>query len=363
MGPAAETKRLISIKKFLDRDAAGSPGETELDELLAVTIDAYRAALRTIGENAVQACPAPGQALEQGLAKLEVRLSEEVNPKIVKQTQEKVEDQLNKWGRLTAEHLKGKADEVRELLMMLARTAESVGERDQRYSRQFGGLTAELKAIANLDDLTHIRSSLVRKAAEMKSCVDQMEQDGQNSLAQLRSKVSVYESKLKVVEQLASKDTLTGLSNRRSVETRMESLIALGRTYCVVMLDLDLFKAVNDKYGHVAGDDLLKQFSGELQKNVRTEDMVGRWGGDEFIVVLSRDLAGAKSQIQRIRDWVFGDYNIQTGTGKNAQKVQVVASVGVAEGLPGKTVQQVVEEADAAMYLDKRESQKKKKQP
>jgi diguanylate cyclase (GGDEF)-like protein len=362
MGPAAETKRLISIKKFLDRDAsAESAGESELDELLAVTMDAYRSALRAIGESAVEACPAPGHALQQGLAKLEARLSDEVNSKVMRQTQEKVQDQLQKWGHLTAEHLKGKADEVRELLMMLARTAESVGERDQRYSRQFGGLTAELKAIANLDDLTHIRASLVRKATEMKSCVDQMEQDGQNSLAQLRSKVSVYESKLKAVEQLASKDTLTGLANRRSVESRMESLIALGRTYCVVMVDLDLFKAVNDKYGHVAGDDLLKQFSQELQKNVRTEDMVGRWGGDEFIVVLNRDLAGAKSQIVRIRDWVFGEYSIQTGTGKGPQKVNVVASIGVAEGLPGKTLKQVVEEADAAMYLDKRESQKKKK--
>jgi diguanylate cyclase (GGDEF)-like protein len=240
---------------------------------------------------------------------------------------------------------------VKELLVMLARMAESVGERDQRYAGQFGGLTAELKAIANLDDLTQVRSSLVKKATELKSRVDQMKQDGDDSLAQLRSKLTAYESKLKAVEQLASKDTLTGLANRRSVEARMESNIALEEMFCVVVIDLNLFKGVNDKYGHLAGDDLLKKFSQSLQKIVRGGDLVGRWGGDEFIIVLNRDLEVARSQVDRIRQWVFGDYSIETGTG--ALKIRVSASIGIAQWQPGQTLQQVIEQADSAMYLEK----------
>jgi diguanylate cyclase len=350
---------LISIKKYLDTDTpAVAVEEPEPNELLAVTIESYRSALQAIGRSAVQACPAPGRELEQGLASLEGYLSVNAAPKAVKQTQAQVEDQLQKWGSQTAEHLKTKADEVKELLIMLAHTAESIGERDKRYSAQIGGFTAELKAISNLDDLTQIRSSLVKKATELKNCVDQMSQDGQQSLAQLRSKVSGYETKLQAVELAASKDTLTGVANRRSMEKRMERNIEANQTFCVAILDLNQFKQVNDKYGHAAGDDLLKKFSHELQNNVRSEDLVGRWGGDEFIVLLGRDLVAAQPQIERIRQWVFGDYSLEPGTGKPPQKIHIDASVGVAQWSRGKTVKQLVEEADAAMYRDKRNSRK-----
>lgn len=353
--PCIYNGNLISIKKYLDTDApAPSVGEPESNELLTVTMDSYRSALRAIGKSAVQACPAPGRDLEQGLANLETRLSSDTLPKVVKQTQEQVEDQLQKWGSVTAEHLKGKADEVKELLIVLAGTAESVGERDQHYTKQIGGLTADLKAIANLDDLTKIRSSLMRKAAELKNCVDQMAQDGQQSLAQLRSKVSVYETKLKAVEQLAARDPLTGLANRRSAEGRMDWYVTQQQIYCVVIVDLDSFKGINDKFGHAAGDDVLRKFSGELRKSIRSTDLVARWGGDEFIVVLVCDIEEAKPQIERIRQWVLGKYAIEQATGKPPLHVNVEASIGVAQWLPGKTSKQVIALADAAMYKDKK---------
>ncbi len=269
--------------------------EPESDELQAPAIGAYRSVLRTFGKSAVRACYATGSNLEQQLARLEGRLARSLTPKDMHEIQLQVADRLDRWGQLTAEHLKGKADEVRELLIMLAGTAESVGERDLRYTNQFGDLTTELRAIADLDDLTVIRSSLARKATELKTCVDLMTQEGQHSLHELRSKVSVYETKLKVVEELASRDTLTGLANRRSAEGRMEWHVAQQETYCVMLLDLDCFKQVNDKHGHAAGDDLLRKFSEELQKNMRSTDVVARWGGDEFVVILTCDLEAAQT--------------------------------------------------------------------
>ena len=154
------------------------------------------------------------------------------------------------------------------------------------------------------------------------------------------------------------KDPLTGLANRRSVEERLEWIVAENQPHCVIVLDLNGFKEINDKYGHAAGDDLLKKFAHELQKNIRSDDLVGRWGGDEFIILLNRDLETAQLQVERMREWVFGNYAIESSGGKNKVRVRVEASVGLAQWLPGKTTRGVIEQADTAMYLDKQASRK-----
>jgi diguanylate cyclase (GGDEF)-like protein len=353
---AEERHAVISIKRYLEGNAAAKPAnEPGSNELGAAAVDYYRALLRAIGKSAVRACQAPGSNLAEQLAGLEGSLSRRSSARALEELQVQVEERLERWGNLTAEHLKGKADEVKELLMMLARTAESVGDRDQRYTRQFGDLTVDLQAIAHLDDLSQIRASVMRKAAELKSCIDTMTQEGQQSLGELRTRVSAYKTRLKAVETLAMKDALTGLANRRSAEARMDWYIARQQTYCVAIVDLNCFKSVNDQYGHGAGDDLLRKFGAELQENMRFTDMVARWGGDEFMVVLSCDLGGARPQVERIRHSVLGKYTIQAEEGKDGLQVNVEASIGLAQWVSGKSSGQVIEEADAAMYLEKKQ--------
>jgi diguanylate cyclase (GGDEF)-like protein len=292
--------------------------------------------------------------LQQNLASLQNGLSGNVTPALVKETEKRAEEQLQEWGERTSEHFKAKANEVKELLIVLARTAESVGERDQRYASQFSQFTTRLQTIANLDDLSQIRASLVKGANELKTYVDQMALDSHQSVTQLRTEMSTYETKLKAAEELALRDELTGLANRRNVEERLEWRIEHQQGFCVIVLDLNHFKEVNDSYGHLAGDSLLKQFAQELRSNLRSSDIAGRWGGDEFIVVLDCDLNGAKSQIERMRKWILGAYTIQLGEGRGELKVDVDASIGMAQWQPGETIQQVVERADAAMYKEKR---------
>ncbi len=314
-----------------------------------------------MAKSGAQACPAVSADLQQGLAALATKLkgqaADVITPGAVREAEKNVNDELQQWGGRTSGYIKTKTNEVKEMLIVLARTAESMMERDQRYAQHFSQFTTQLQTIADLDDLTQVRKAVVLRAKEMKTCVDKMAEESQKSVKALKSEVSTYETKLHAAEALAAQDPLTGLANRRSLEERIEWRIAHNQSFCLVMVDLNKFKQVNDTYGHPTGDDLLQQFARELKSNARSTDYVGRWGGDEFVILLDGDLAGAEVQIERLRKWVFGDYKLKTQKGE--VKVLVEGSVGVTQWKTGQSVQDAIKQADNAMYKDKKASKLK----
>jgi diguanylate cyclase (GGDEF)-like protein len=349
---------VISIKKYLDLDSSelNKYRPPSPEELLASILEAYRAALGAMGNSGLRACPALGPGLQHRLMLLVEGLAKTLTPPLVKETEGHVEQHLQEWGEQTAEYFQQRAGDVKEILIVLARAAESVAERDQRYATQFGEFHKRLQALAKLEDLPQLRAAVVRGAKELKTCVDKMEQDSHESVAALRTQVSTYQTKLEEAEQRASHDTLTCLENRQGVESKLQRRIAAKQPFCVVMLDLNGFKQVNDTYGHEAGDDLLKQFSTELRSASRATDAVGRWGGDEFIVILDGNLTEAQGHVERMQKWVFGSYTLRIGS--QGPKVDMNAATGLVEWQAGETIKEVLARADALMYKQKAEAHK-----
>jgi len=116
-------------------------------------------------------------------------------------------------------------------------------------------------------------------------------------------------------------------------------------------LDLNCFKKINDSCGHLAGDQVLQQFSTELKGVFRVTDSIGRWGGDEFVVVMDSSQSEADDYAARIKRWVFGDYTV--GAAGERRKVHVEAAMGVAEWRSGETMAQLLGRVDQAMYKQK----------
>jgi diguanylate cyclase (GGDEF)-like protein len=333
---------MISLRKAMDAQA---------EEAFHSTLETYRAALLAMADAGSRACPSAGDQLQHSLLVLHQRLTADATPGLVSETEQRLEAELRAWSDGAAQFYQDKTNDVKDILQVVAKAAGEVSERDQRYSKKFGTLTERLQVTTQLNDLSAIRQSLHESVSDIKTCVTEMAKDGRQSVEQLRAQLSTYETRLEEVERIASLDPLTCVANRRKVEAQLERRVKEGRKFSVLYMDLNGFKRINDTFGHLAGDDLLKQFAGELRAAFRGTDLVGRWGGDEFIVLVDGDFLQAQGYLGRVEKWVAGAYTLNTPGGP--RQVKVAAAIGVASWQVGDTITDVLRNADAAMYEHK----------
>lgn len=175
--------------------------------------------------------------------------------------------------------------------------------------------------------------------------------------AALRNKLSEknrqLEESLRQIEALARHDSLTGVLNHRSViallESELQRSARTSQPFCFVMVDLDHFKSVNDRYGHPAGDMVLKRVCDIAAGSLRATDVIGRLGGEEFAVILTgTTLDEGLHTIERLRQAVAA-YDWESV----APGLAVTFSAGVAEYVPADSVQAINKRADEALYRAK----------
>jgi diguanylate cyclase (GGDEF)-like protein len=159
----------------------------------------------------------------------------------------------------------------------------------------------------------------------------------------------------RTVEQQALVDSLTGLANRRLATAALEKELARAKRFeeplTLVLADIDDFKRINDRWGHPTGDEVLKAFAARLRETVREIDLAGRWGGEEFALLLpGTNLEGGRQLAERIRQLVES-YRLP---GSDGVEIRVSASFGVASFPEAASQKQLVAAADAALYEAKR---------
>jgi diguanylate cyclase (GGDEF)-like protein len=159
------------------------------------------------------------------------------------------------------------------------------------------------------------------------------------------------------VKHLSIHDPLTGLLNRNVLYERMDEELSraqrFGEVLGVAVVDIDRFKRINDQFGHVAGDQVLREIAARLKKNMRGSDVVARFGGDEFVVLLTHtSVEGATIALERLRE--YATYN-STVLASEGGSETVTLSMGVAFWTPetSLTATQLIAEADRALYRAK----------
>ncbi|NEU94596.1 diguanylate cyclase, partial [Bradyrhizobium uaiense] len=156
--------------------------------------------------------------------------------------------------------------------------------------------------------------------------------------------------------EMAITDALTGLNNRRYMESHLATLAEQasirGKPLALMILDIDYFKAINDTYGHDAGDDVLREFAVRIRKSIRGIDLACRYGGEEFVIVMPEtDLHVAGMVAERLRRSIAGEpFTVDKG----GKRITVTISIGLTTlERKGEQVSDVLKRADTALYRAK----------
>ncbi len=232
--------------------------------------------------------------------------------------------------------LEGQVDEIRSVV----NSQNDLGELGQSISQHLGLIVQAMHAFSSEENGRE--AQLTQQLSDMQSKLDEMEK-----LAEV-AQHAIEEQRKKAMH-----DALTGLPNRESYQQRFEQEIKrierYGGSLSLMVCDIDFFKRINDTYGHLAGDKVLKIIAKSLQRNLRDSDFIARFGGEEFVALMPETAAKeAKVVAEKLRRKVEeSPFNFKK------EPVQITISFGITQFAKGESLEDVFQRADKALYQAK----------
>lgn len=254
---------------------------------------------------------------------------------------------LSAGGRSAEDALKTEA--IDKLVRSIAKLIQTHMSDSDAFSARLDGATARLAKQTHEGPVNQVVLALIEDNREMRGKLAALNVQ----LEESRQRALQLQSDLERSEEAGLRDPVTQIGNRRSFDTalaeEMEKARRTGSDFCLALADLDRFKLVNDRFGHLAGDSLLRLFGEILTKNVRSMDRVARYGGEEFGIMLpGARLEDAVTVAERIRKVL--ESKLWT-IGPNRQNVgKITVSFGVAKLRPDETSAQLLKRVDECLY-------------
>jgi diguanylate cyclase len=239
-----------------------------------------------------------------------------------------------------------------KVLCEMAQSAASAEDHADHFGKELEQLSAELGAETAQRSAGDGVSKLLSSTREMQGAIATLKRrldDSQDEIRTLRQEVDL-------AREEALTDGLTGLCNRRGFDlaltTSLSSVSSVELAPCLLIVDIDHFKKVNDSYGHLLGDKVIRSIAKILKANIKGRDTAARYGGEEFAVLLPETTVdGALALAEKIRSMIEGS---RVRRADNQQEVaQITVSLGVASYCCGETASMFIERCDSALYAAK----------
>ncbi len=274
------------------------------------------------------------------------------NPEIYKRIQDLI---LEREKELESERAK-----VRERLKLVIKSIvdslNSLGKSEAAIVDSLSEHVSGIESIIALDNIDEITDKLAQLAKDLRRTISKVKEEIGRTRAELQRAQKQLEELKQEVEKYRERsiiDELTQILNRRGIMDLLVRELARSKRFntplSVLMLDIDDFKAINDTYGHIVGDKVLRAIASIVKNNLRITDAVGRYGGEEFLVVLpDTDAEAALVVAEKLRKAVEKKvYKYRDSTFK------VTVSIGAAQAKPEDTPESLIDRADKALYLSK----------
>jgi diguanylate cyclase len=346
-------------------DGDGSPTASATIEITAEGADQTLATILTILQNELldgklEDLDPPDRKLRLTIEEILFDVKSGMTTYSAHKANELITSHLPGWfsRRRTAEEDRNK--EMAHLIGVMGKALKAIEGDDHLFH---DSLDKNLDRLRQAADTVQVRSAsarLLRIVDEAAEQVQEQKATTDKRIRNLSEMVRGLHEELDQVKVEALEDALTGLFNRKSFDDRLEGELRKLRLapyhFSLVMIDLDHFKAVNDTYGHVIGDRVLQACGKALQEVVlRRSDFCARYGGEEMAVILADcPASGAARVAETLREGI-STVCVKAG----AKEIEVTASFGVAEGCDTDLAEDLIERADAALYIAKRSGRNK----
>lgn len=242
--------------------------------------------------------------------------------------------------------------DLNNIVNQLASTTTQAEEDVNQYDTSLKECTNELKETLNTSSLSSIVSSLLTSTTAMQIAMEQMKQQ----ITASQHEIASLQDRLALVTVEAVTDPLTGLANRKglsmAINESLRSALQSKNYPCLLLLDIDYFKKINDSFGHLVGDKAIKILADTLKKQLKGKDTAARYGGEEFAILLPEtDLQNAWKVGENIRRIVE---SLRITRSNNHEEVfRMTISIGIARYQANQSINDLIELADNALYQSK----------
>jgi diguanylate cyclase len=326
-------------------------------------IESLARILRSLGRHAIELDQLPEKIIEQQFERWAMHVL--VGTSVSDEDVEKHDSAIRRdWGALTRfvnghrqqekTYVTRNLQDVRNVLWEFTNIVGRAMVEDQETDQQVTNHLAQLRRATEKGSFQEVKLALFAVVQGINTLIDERKKRQQHRIKKLGEKLSAVEEELGSARKQMTLDALTQLYNRGALDLQLERTVSVnffsGASSCILMVDVDHFKHINDTYGHPAGDAVLQQLADRLISTFpRKTDFIARYGGEEFCVLLHN--AGnelSKRLGERLLSNVRGEDFQYLDDG-----IPVTISIGVAELIPGETVASWLERADRALYRAK----------